>query len=67
VELGLSTAGALEVRAHSGSVTITVPEGLCPATSLKSSSGRVRCDCEAGGDGEIKVKTGSGSIVVAQG
>jgi DUF4097 and DUF4098 domain-containing protein YvlB len=64
VELGLSEAGELEVKAHSGSVRVTVPEGLRPKTELNSQSGRVRCDCEAGKDGEIKVKTASGSIVV---
>lgn len=64
VELGLSAAGELEVRAHSGPVTITVPEGMRPMTELESSSGRVRCDCAVGNDGRIKVKTGSGRIVV---
>jgi len=66
VELGLAQAGAVDVKAHSGSVTISVPPGLQPATSLRSSSGKVRCDCEEGDDGEIRVRVGSGSISVVE-
>ncbi|HEX6312596.1 MAG TPA: DUF4097 family beta strand repeat-containing protein [Acidimicrobiia bacterium] len=65
VDVGLSGGGELEVRAHSGSVRVTVPEGMRPRTSLKSGSGAVRCDCETGKDGKVEVKTESGSIVVA--
>ncbi|HUF83717.1 MAG TPA: DUF4097 family beta strand repeat-containing protein [Acidimicrobiia bacterium] len=66
VELGLAEAGGVDVKAHSGSVTISVPPGLRPATSLESSSGKVRCDCDEGDDGEIRVKVGSGSIAVVE-
>jgi DUF4097 and DUF4098 domain-containing protein YvlB len=66
VELGLAQAGGVDVKAHSGSVTISVPPGLRPATSLESTSGKVRCDCDEGDDGEIRVKVGSGSIAVVE-
>jgi len=66
VELGLAQAGGVDVKAHSGSVTISVPPGLRPATSLRSSSGSVRCDCDEGDEGEIMVKVGSGSIAVVE-
>jgi DUF4097 and DUF4098 domain-containing protein YvlB len=66
VEVGLAEAGGVDVTAHSGSVTVSVPAGLRPATSLRSSSGKVRCDCDEGDDGEIRVKVGSGSIAVVE-
>jgi DUF4097 and DUF4098 domain-containing protein YvlB len=66
VELGLAQAGGVDVKAHSGSVRISVPPGLRPATSLRSSSGKVRCECDEGDEGEIRVKVGSGSIAVVE-
>lgn len=66
VEVGLAQAGGVDVKAHSGSVTVSVPAGLRPATSLRSSSGKVRCDCHEGDEGEIRVKVGSGSIAVVE-
>lgn len=66
VEVGLAQAGGVDVKAHSGSVTVSVPAGLRPATSLRASSGKVRCDCVEGDEGEIRVKVGSGSIAVVE-
>jgi DUF4097 and DUF4098 domain-containing protein YvlB len=66
VEVGLAQAGGVDVKAHSGSVTVSVPAGLRPATSLRASSGKVRCDCDEGEEGEIRVKVGSGSIAVVE-
>jgi DUF4097 and DUF4098 domain-containing protein YvlB len=65
-KVGLSTRndGRVEVRTMSGAVEVTVPEGRRPATHLHSRSGRVHCECENGGDGEIAVATTSGTIHV---
>jgi DUF4097 and DUF4098 domain-containing protein YvlB len=66
VDVGLTRAGDVDVQAHSGSVTITVPRGVHPATRLKAKSGQVRCDFEPGTDGEVAVVTGSGRIVLTE-
>jgi DUF4097 and DUF4098 domain-containing protein YvlB len=66
VHIGLVGAGHLDVRALSGSVTVSVPRGARPATRMKALSGDVRCECPAGDDGEIKVKTLSGNIRVVE-
>jgi hypothetical protein len=57
--------GRIEVRTLSGTVDIEVPRDRRPALSLKSLSGRVRCDCEEGDDGEVHVATTSGTIRVS--
>ena len=64
VAVGLFEAGAVVVEAHSGSVDVTVPPGVHPATQLRAKSGSVRCECDEGADGSIKVTTHSGSISV---
>jgi DUF4097 and DUF4098 domain-containing protein YvlB len=63
-KVGLSTRddGRVEVRTMSGSVEVEVPEGRRPATHLHSRTGRVRCDCQNGHDGEITVASMSGTI-----
>jgi DUF4097 and DUF4098 domain-containing protein YvlB len=66
VDLGIAELDRVEVEAHSGSVTITLPEGSHPATELNARSGSVRCDCAPGDDGPIRVTTGSGSISVVE-
>ena len=66
VEVGLVGSGRLDVKALSGSVTVSVPRGARPTTRLKALSGDVRCDCPDGGEGEIKVKTLSGNIRVVE-
>lgn len=66
VDVGLIGPGRLDIKAMSGSVTVTVPEGARPATRLKALSGNVRCECRVGGEGEIKVKTLSGNIRVVE-
>jgi DUF4097 and DUF4098 domain-containing protein YvlB len=64
VELGAAGQGRVEVRSVSGKVDLAVPRDRRPATRLSSISGRVRCDCETGDDGEINVATTSGTINV---
>ena len=54
----------MEIEAHSGSVTVTVPPGLRPALDLHTMSGAVRCDCEPGTDGSLRVTARSGRISV---
>lgn len=66
VDVGLAGAGRLDVKALSGSVTVTVPKRARPATSLMTLSGQVDCDCPDGDEGEIRVKTLSGGIRVVE-
>jgi DUF4097 and DUF4098 domain-containing protein YvlB len=66
VDLGITALEHVEVDAHSGSVTITLPEGSHPMTELHAGSGSVRCDCAPGDDGSVRVTTGSGSIEVIE-
>lgn len=64
VELGGRRGTAIRVRTMSGTVHIALPPDARPRTSLKSKVGRVRCECPSGDDGELDVKTMSGSIEV---
>jgi DUF4097 and DUF4098 domain-containing protein YvlB len=64
IEVGASGTGRVAIRTVSGKVEVSVPETCAPATHLKSISGRIRRDCASGNDGEIDVKTVSGSIRV---
>jgi DUF4097 and DUF4098 domain-containing protein YvlB len=64
VEVSTRNSGRVEVRTLSGAVEVEVPRDRRPSTLLKSLSGRVRCDCAQGNDGEINVATTSGSIRV---
>jgi len=66
VTIGLTEAAAVQVETHSGSVTVNVPAGLRPALELRAVSGQVRCDCEPGSDGAIRVMTRSGQISVLE-
>jgi DUF4097 and DUF4098 domain-containing protein YvlB len=66
VDVGLAGPGRVDVKAHSGSVTVSVPSGVRPAATLRSNSGKVQCDCQTGHDGEVRVRTLSGSILVAE-
>jgi len=63
----LATVGSGQVSVHtvSGKVDIRVPRAVNPATRLRSLSGRVRCDCPPGADGEIAVSSVSGAINVS--
>ncbi len=62
IEVGASGEGRISIRSVSGTVEVSVPETCAPATHLKSISGRVRRECAEGTDGEIDVKTVSGTI-----
>jgi DUF4097 and DUF4098 domain-containing protein YvlB len=62
VELGARGGGQVLVQTVSGNVDVSVPTDRTPSTALKSFSGRIACDCDAGSDGEIRVKTLSGAI-----
>jgi DUF4097 and DUF4098 domain-containing protein YvlB len=62
VELGARGGGQVLVQTVSGNVDVSVPTDRAPSTALKSFSGRVACDCDAGSDGEIRVRTMSGAI-----
>jgi DUF4097 and DUF4098 domain-containing protein YvlB len=66
VDIGLSGPGTVDVKAMSGSITISVPRGLRPATRLMTLSGKVQSETDTGDDGEIRVKTLSGSIRVVE-
>ena len=57
-----------ELVAHplSGTVRITVPHGVNPATRITSRTGSATCGYESGTDGSIDVSTRSGTIAVTQ-
>jgi DUF4097 and DUF4098 domain-containing protein YvlB len=65
VLLGTTGAGKVSVHTVSGKVDILVPHDVQPATRLRSISGRVRCECPTGRDGEIAVASVSGGIRVS--
>jgi DUF4097 and DUF4098 domain-containing protein YvlB len=64
VELGARGGGQVHVQSVSGNVEVSLPPDRQPSTSLKSFSGRIKCDCENGDDGEIRIKSISGAIRV---
>lgn|SRR2546423_2367954 len=65
VLLATTGAGKISVHTVSGKVEILVPPDVQPATRLRSISGRVRCECATGRDGEIAVASVSGGIRVS--
>ena len=65
VEVGATGEGDLDVRLISGSVKVTLPDGVRPRVRLRSVSGSARCDCEEGDDCCIDVSSVSGSIQVS--
>jgi len=64
IVLGGRGGGRLAARSISGALKFSVPPNSRPATHLRVVSGRVRCECEPGNDGEIRAKSVSGSISV---
>jgi DUF4097 and DUF4098 domain-containing protein YvlB len=64
IQLGARGGGSMAARSISGSVEVSVPDGSRPATRLKAGSGRIRCEPEPGNDGEVRIKSVSGSISV---
>jgi DUF4097 and DUF4098 domain-containing protein YvlB len=64
IALGATGVDDVDVRAISGSVTVTVLDDVQPRFRLHSVSGNVRCDCAEGGDAGISITTTSGSIRV---
>lgn len=65
IEIGARDGAQVAVRTVSGAIEVTVPEGSCPATTLASQHGAVRCDCPPGDDGTIDAATVSGAISVS--
>jgi DUF4097 and DUF4098 domain-containing protein YvlB len=65
VLIGTTGRGTVNVRTVSGVVEVKVPRDIQPMTRLGSISGRIRCECPTGHDGEIAVKSVSGSIRVS--
>jgi DUF4097 and DUF4098 domain-containing protein YvlB len=63
----LAAGGRDRVSVHtvSGKVEIRVPSSVRPATRLRSVSGRIRDECQAGDDCEIAVASVSGAISVS--
>jgi DUF4097 and DUF4098 domain-containing protein YvlB len=64
ISIGARGGGTMAARSISGSVEVTVPDGSRPATRLRAVSGHVRCEPQPGDDGEVKIKSVSGSISV---
>ncbi len=67
VKVLASRTSSVKVRCVSSNVEVSVPAGVAPATSLVTITGRVRCDCDTGSDGDITVKTVSGPITITAG
>jgi len=65
VSIGSTGAGRVAVRSVSGKVEIRVPAATRPATTLHSTSGKVRSDVAPGTDFEIAVGSVSGTIQVS--
>jgi DUF4097 and DUF4098 domain-containing protein YvlB len=59
--------GDVAVQTLSGGVRVEVPEGVRPATKLRSLAGRPRSDCPEGSDCRIAVRSVSGKIEVVRG
>ena len=64
VSLGARGGGRVAARSISGSIGVSGPSGSQPSARLHALSGRVRCECTQGHDGEIRAKSVSGSISV---
>jgi DUF4097 and DUF4098 domain-containing protein YvlB len=64
ISLGARGGGTMAARSISGSVEVSVPDGSRPLTRLKAGTGRVRCEPPPGDDGEVRIKSVSGSISV---
>lgn len=67
VELRLQRAGSVDVHTQSGTVEITVPEGIDPDARVRTRSGRVRSTIDVGSDGHLAVETSSGAILIQRG
>jgi DUF4097 and DUF4098 domain-containing protein YvlB len=64
ISLGARGGGTMAARSISGSVEVFVPDGSRPATRLRAVSGNIRCEPQPGDDGEVEIKSVSGSISV---
>jgi DUF4097 and DUF4098 domain-containing protein YvlB len=64
VRVGTQSEGDVKVQTLSGAVTVEVPQGVRPDAHLASMTGRPRCDCPAGSDCRIAVRSVSGRIEV---
>jgi DUF4097 and DUF4098 domain-containing protein YvlB len=65
IKIGTAGAGTIAVKTVSGTVEVSVPPDVAPATRLHSVSGRVNSECPRGADGEIAVASVSGAIRVS--
>lgn len=66
VELGLSGAADARADSVSGKVTIELPAGVHPKTSLVSVSGRCACEVDEGDDCSVTGRTVSGRITIRE-
>jgi DUF4097 and DUF4098 domain-containing protein YvlB len=66
ISVGCTGIGRISIRSVSGTVEVSVPSDIAPATHLKSISGRIKSECPNGTDGEIDVKTVSGTVRVVR-
>ena len=64
VEVGAEGGGDLAIDTLSGPVMVGVPKGVRPATNLRSTKGRIQCDCPTGRDCRITVSSVSGEVQV---
>lgn len=66
VSLGMSRAADARADSVSGRVTIELPHGVHPRTSLVSVSGRCECDLTEGDDCRVTGRTVSGRIAIRE-
>ena len=67
VRLATRSKPTVKVRGVSANIDVSVARDFAPSASLVSITGKVRCDCATGNDGEITIKTVSGGISVVSG
>lgn len=65
IKVAARRGSAVEVRAISGRVDVSLPEGAAPATRLSARGGRIRNSVPSGDDGSLDVHTVSGSVNVS--
>jgi hypothetical protein len=66
VDLGMTRAADARADSVSGRVTIELPHGVHPKTSLVSVSGRCECELDEGDDCRVTGRTVSGRIAIRE-